>query len=407
MQAADWLAVALAVSLPWSTSATGILVVLWLLALVPTLTWADVRRELVNPVGGLPILLLALGIAGMAWSDASWHERWGGLTGFVKLITIPLLMVQFRRSDDAYRVFFGFLIACVGVLVASYAVTIWPQLPKVATSVPVKNYITQSLFFAVCAAVLFDRAVTEFRLRRWIYAAALGLLIVAFLFNIFFVATGRTTLVIIAALILLFGLRHSGWKGILVTGAIGLVLAAAVWTTSPYLRERVTAIFVNTERFEQSGEMSSSGERITFWKKSLRFIESAPLIGHGTGTITEQFRRAAVGQTGGDGMVSANPHNQTLTIGIQLGLLGIAVLWAMWLLQFFFFYRGSGSLAWIGLVVVTQNAVGSLFNSFTFDFTEGWFFAVGVGVAAGAFLRQADAAERGSIEAADSAAASG
>jgi hypothetical protein len=31
---ADWLMVAVAVSLPWSTSATGILLVLWLLALI-------------------------------------------------------------------------------------------------------------------------------------------------------------------------------------------------------------------------------------------------------------------------------------------------------------------------------------------------------------------------------------
>ena len=54
---ADGLAVAVAVSLPWSTSATGILVVLWLLALIPTLDWAEVRRELATPAGGLPVLL--------------------------------------------------------------------------------------------------------------------------------------------------------------------------------------------------------------------------------------------------------------------------------------------------------------------------------------------------------------
>ena len=56
---ADGLAVAVAVSLPWSTSATSILVVLWLLALIPTLDWANVRRELLTPAGGLPVLLFA------------------------------------------------------------------------------------------------------------------------------------------------------------------------------------------------------------------------------------------------------------------------------------------------------------------------------------------------------------
>ena len=56
----DGLMVAVAVSLPWSTSATGILLVLWLLALFPTLEWSDVRRELMTPAGGLPVLLFCL-----------------------------------------------------------------------------------------------------------------------------------------------------------------------------------------------------------------------------------------------------------------------------------------------------------------------------------------------------------
>ena len=58
---ADWLAVAVAASVPWSTSATGILVTIWVLALVPTLNWSDLRRELMTPAGGLPVLLFLLG----------------------------------------------------------------------------------------------------------------------------------------------------------------------------------------------------------------------------------------------------------------------------------------------------------------------------------------------------------
>ena len=63
----DSLMVAAAVSLPWSTSATGILLVLWLLALFPTLEWSDVRRELMTPAGGLPLLLVLIGVLGTTW----------------------------------------------------------------------------------------------------------------------------------------------------------------------------------------------------------------------------------------------------------------------------------------------------------------------------------------------------
>jgi hypothetical protein len=41
------------------------------------------------------------------------------------------------------------------------------------------------------------------------------------------------------------------------------------------------------------------------------------------------------------------------------------------------------------LVVSVQNVVGSLFNSHLFDFTHGWIYVVGVGVAAGAMLQPA------------------
>ena len=79
---ADGLVVAVAVSLPWSTSATAIFAVLWLFALIPTLHWADLRRELATPAGGLPVLLVVLGIVGMLWADVTLLERWKGLDSF-------------------------------------------------------------------------------------------------------------------------------------------------------------------------------------------------------------------------------------------------------------------------------------------------------------------------------------
>src|SRR5262245_61362048 len=74
-QLADGLVTAVAVSLPWSTSASSILIVLWLIALVPTLDAASVRRELLSAAGGLPVLLWALGAIGMLWADVSWSDR--------------------------------------------------------------------------------------------------------------------------------------------------------------------------------------------------------------------------------------------------------------------------------------------------------------------------------------------
>ncbi len=390
---ADWLAVAVAVSIPWSTSATSILLVLWLIALIPTLVWGDLRRELLTAAGGLPVALFLFGAVGMLWADVSWHARWGGLDGFVRLLVIPLLMVQFRRSDGGNQVLVGFLISCVALLIASFIVKIWPEIhyrPPGNEGVAVKSYIVQSLEFTMCAAVLLDLAAGYARRHEWKITAALAVLALAFLGDIFFVASGRTALVIIPVLVLLYGFRHSGWKGIFVAGAAGLIVAGVVWVTSPYVRERVTGIYSESVLYEQTNEATSSGIRIDFWKQSLRFIETAPLAGHGTGSIPDQFQRAAAEQGGGSGFLSTNPHNQTFAVGIQLGFLGMAVLWAMWISQLLLF-RGSGLLSWIGSTIVMSNIVGSLFNSFIFDFTEGWLYVIGVGVAGGMALKHREA----------------
>src|ERR1035438_357453 len=87
---ADGFAVAVAVSIPWSTSATSILLVGWLIALIPTLEWRDLRSQLTTAVGGIPVLLFLLGAVGMTWADAPWQARWGGLGGVVRFSVVAL-----------------------------------------------------------------------------------------------------------------------------------------------------------------------------------------------------------------------------------------------------------------------------------------------------------------------------
>jgi len=109
---ADILVAAIAASLPWSTSATAILAVLWVLVLVPTLHWRDLRQQFATAAGGFPVLLVALGVAGMLWADVSFTERLNGIDSFIKLLTVPLLLAQFQRSGRGRCVFFAYLGSC-------------------------------------------------------------------------------------------------------------------------------------------------------------------------------------------------------------------------------------------------------------------------------------------------------
>lgn len=386
---ADALAVALAASLPWSTSATGILAILWLLAFVPTIDLPTLRRVSATPAGLLPLLLFALGAAGMFWADVPWAERFNGISSFLKLLFIPLLLCQFSRSDKAHHVLVGFLASCVLLLIYSWTLFFWPALPAPghakALGIPVKDYIAQGAMFTICIFLIARFAFDYWRAGRFYLTFILTTLALIFLTNVFYIATSRTSLVVIIVLLVVFGYKQFGWKGAIGLLAGFLVVTAIAWPTASYLRLRVSTFYHELQSYRVAGDRTSAGERVEFWTKSVGFIKAAPVVGHGTGTIKEQFRRSAVGQTGLAAEASTNPHNQILAVGIQLGLVGVALLFAMWIAHLVLF-QSANLAAWVGLVVVIQNVVGSLFNSHLFDFTHGWAYVVGVGIAGGVTL---------------------
>ncbi len=396
-QAADWLAVAVAVSLPWSTSATAILIVLWLVAVVPTLNADGLRRELFSAAGGLPALLWLFAVIGLLWAtNATWAERWDGLGGFHRFLLIPLLLAHFRQSERGTWVLYGFFLSVLVLLLLSWALILIPGLPwrgknPDVPGVPVKDYILQSTEFLICAFALFGYAFEDIRAQQRRLTVGCIALATLFLGNIFFVVSGRTTLLIAPVLALLVGWRYFAWKGVVSAGVISGIVGVAVWYGSPYLHARLETSVSDLQAYQQGDAPNSTGLHLEFLSKSLSFVSTAPIFGHGTGSIPEQFRHAATGQTGATSIASVNPHNQIFAVAIQLGLTGAAVLIAMWLAHFWLF-TGNRLIDWLGMVVVIQNVISSLFNSSLFDFSEGWLYVFGVGVIGGMALRARDAA---------------
>jgi O-antigen ligase len=389
---ADGLAAAVAVALPWSTSATAILIVLWLIALVPTLDAAALRREVTSAAGGLPVLLWALGAIGMLWADVGWSERIAGLSGFHKLLLIPLLLAQFRRGGNANWAIVGFLASTLLLVIVSWVLFLPLGLPwtgKGQLGVPVKNYILQSEVFSICAFGLIGQAIELWLARQRQLALALVFTAGIFVANIGYVATSRTTLVVMAVLAVLCGLRRSGWKGAIAAAAIASVVAGIIWISSGYLRERVSRAVNDVETYEENKIETPVGLRLEFWKQSLAFVAEAPILGHGTGSILKLFRGAATAETI-PAAITRNPHNQILAVALPLGLLGTLVLLALWLAHLALF-RDQTVAAWFGLVVVIDNIVSSMFNSHLFDFSQGWLYVFGVGVIGGTVLRGARA----------------
>jgi O-antigen ligase len=199
-----------------------------------------------------------------------------------------------------------------------------------------------------------------------------------------------------------FALLHLKWRTNVAIFCVAIALAALAWTASPRLQWTTETFMRDYRLYKEVDEPTSIGLRLEYWKKSVRFISEAPIFGHGTGSTRGLFEQAATGPKGlAGGDVIGNPHNQTLNVAVQWGVIGIAVLYAMWMAHLLLF-RGDGLTAWVGLMVVVQNVFTSLFNSHIFDFHEGWMYVLGAGIAGGMVLgkgsREATPAARNSCK---------
>jgi O-antigen ligase len=169
-------------------------------------------------------------------------------------------------------------------------------------------------------------------------------------------------------------------------------LAATAWFSSSNLQTRTNSIMLEYSKYGTSNEKTSAGLRLEYWRKSFGFFLEAPILGHGTGSVQMLFDRAAKGQTGLATETISNPHNQTLSVAVQWGVVGCVILFAMWTAHLLLF-RGTGLYSWLGFIAVVQNIVSSLFNSHLFDFVPGWIYVISVSLAAGIILQRQDKLE--------------
>ncbi|MGJ5072794.1 O-antigen ligase family protein [Bradyrhizobium oligotrophicum] len=386
----DVVAILLAASLPWSTSLVSILGVVMLITMVPFLDVERLLQVLKRPIALAPIALFLLALVGTLWSDVAWGSRFYAVGPAAKLLVLPALLYHFQRSERGLWVFTAFLASCVLMVVVSTAVAFNPALALKANAdrgIFVKNYIDQGQEFSLCAVALAYPIAQLLRARRFLPAGLLTAIMIAFLANMIFIVVSRTALVTIPILLAVFGLIHLKWRANLLIAAVALALGLAAWAVSPQLQGKVATFTSQYQDYRNDRAVTSIGERLEFWRKSLRFLADAPLIGHGSGSTRHLFELAASGSRDlSSSQVVSNPHNQTLYVAVQWGALGIVILYAMWAVHLLLF-RGDGLVPWIGLLVVVQNIFTSLFNSHIFDFHEGWMYVIGVGVAGGMVLR--------------------
>src|SRR5882724_13236551 len=97
-----------AASIPWSTTAVAIFMIVWFFVVIPTIEPHSFLRSLKHPACFLPIAFFALAAIGTLWADGPWSERLHGVSPVAKLLAIPFLIYHFERSTRGVPVLVAF-----------------------------------------------------------------------------------------------------------------------------------------------------------------------------------------------------------------------------------------------------------------------------------------------------------
>ena len=378
-RAGHWAAVFLGLSIPVSVALDNLLLLLalsgWLAGGCYTEKWKAVRN---NAVLQWALALFGLLLIGTLWADPA-SEQWAYLLKYADLAFIPVFAYFFRDPDTRRLALMMFAGSMTLVLVLSLMVKLGVltggSVIRGSTWSPVvfKLRITHNLFMAYAAFLFAWLAVSG---QPGTIRAIWGLLALLAAANVTLMVEGATGYVVLTtlALLLAFSLLRRR-DAYLCLAATPLLLAAMMLIPSPFA-QRVTTLSQEIQAWRPDVAAtveSSSGQRLEFYTNSLRIIADHPVIGVGTGgfpsAYAEQARGSAMAAT-------RNPHNEYLHIAVQVGLLGVAAMLALFASQWHAARRLPTRIETNlarGLVLVM--AIGCLFNSFLLDHAEGLFFA--------------------------------
>lgn len=329
----DWLLIILAFFLPLSTTVASVAALLFLAC---WLIEGDFRRKYkeisTNAMSRAVLVYIALLLVGLLWNsylDASAS----GIQKQWKMLLMPLFLTAIR-PEQRWQVLWAF-IAGMGVMMLSTYLA-WLGLLQYADVS--QERLTKKSFHVVYNPML---AFTIYlllyqliwgRLRLWLRLTVL--LLAALMFINMFMTDGRTGQLVLFVLmgVLLFQyFQTSLWKALLALVLAPPLIFWASYHLSPTFKDRVDLAREEVQIYKHNPR-TSVGQRLFFWEHSWQIFKESPLLGVGTGAFEPAYAKRN-GKYSPHMPVTDNPHNQYILASVQLGLLGLGTLLALFATQ--------------------------------------------------------------------------
>lgn len=406
-----WPVYMLAASIPLSLAATNVAKLLALLACTVVLAGAirrgrpDAALARLHNVPAILLMLAALALS-LAWTTEPGAQALSHVLKYSKLLLIPAIVLLIRTPRQAAL--------AVGIYVASQAFVVatswllylgapvfWVPADRNSVATVYSSYLDQTIMTAGFAALCWHLR-HEFPGRHGTWVG--GALAAAALVNALVMLPGRSGHVAaigVMSLALLWAVP-ARWR--LAALAAPVALAAVAMLVAPQFNERLTKTVDEISAYQYRNDPgTSSGQRLTFWHRSLQAMAERPLSGFGVGSWNREYTRQEITHRGhvlaGTAEVR-NPHQEYLLWGVHLGVGGVLLLvgWMALLVRDALPFTARRRRATISMVVVM--AIACLFNSSLFDALIGEYFCILIGLLLALGLQPEATAQTGQAPAA-------
>lgn len=363
------MAVATAFVLPLSTTLTDVFFVLTIVTSLAAGNWRDKFSFIIhNRIALMFLIFFALFVIGITYTVAPLHDAFYILRKYDKLLFAALLMPIFREEKTRNYALNAFMAAMVLAVVASYLKALGIlHYGALYGPVEVRGHISFSFLMGM---TLYLTALKFCEVKQKAYKILLAIFGVLILYEILFLGTGRSGYFVLFGLVILFWVQKMGWRGLIIGGAMVVLLAGMSWFFSGMFKNKINDFHSDVATYHVNPQ-TSIGARMAFVSNSWNLIKQHPVFGSGTGSFKSQYNNLPNVEK----VRTTNPHDEYVHITVQFGALGLLVLLSLFGMQLWY----SRLLPWewkcIAQAAVVAIMIGCFANSWLLDTIPGHFYA--------------------------------
>lgn len=311
----------------------------------------------------------------ISWSESGSAEGLASLKKYREFLFIPLMAIFFLHERIRQYAIIALYSSLLLALIASYLIHY-----NLADLTENTHSLKNRIFHGISMS-LFAYMSLSLSYRHTKYKIPFLILFLITLHNLFFIENGRTGYLSILALSGLFILQHWKWKGAIISVAIVILSAVAIFFFVDISSLRIAGninILLNSDKITQT-VLQQTDIRFEYYILSMKIFFENWFFGVGIGSYPAAYEYQASLQPI-FWPITTNVHNEFLMIACSSGIVGL-ILFCSFLVTGALQKGNKPEDTYFTQAVFSLIIISCLFNSSFLDHGDGTFFMIIVALA--------------------------